>query len=336
MHSNLPDGLIDVTNIKHAKELMHDIVDNLQKKLEAGIELPIKFLPEINDKLFGLKRKTLVTIGGRPSNGKSVFCLQLARSLAESDLKVHFFSLEMTRESCVERLLADIMSVNSRDIQNGQVLNRKDFHQRMSQVNDILNKVQLTFSDSIGKNISEVEQVIKNMKGIDVVIIDYLQMCKGIGMQKREAIGEYVKRLRVLAIQKNVCIVLGSQINRGGGDGTMPTMNDLKSSGEIEEVSDQIIILHYPYFYSKDENEKGDYMIMVEKNRSGETFVKKCGFIPEYSRIVEVESWRKERESKPKPKPTVNKPDPKPAEVPEVQQFNRGFKTAHQISLSTT
>ena len=279
--------LFDVGNIQQAKEIYMDVCELLEARSLKKEELPLNFIPPVSAMINGLTRGELVVVGARPSNGKSIFCLQVGLSLALAGAKVHFCSLEMNKITCGERLISNLAKVNTIDLQTGKALALY----KSNPVNAItlgynhLVDANFTFSDAIGFTWEEIETLCEGMKNIDVLIIDYIQMISAQDRLKKETIDEYIKKLRVMAQKKKICVVLASQINRAGATAAMPQMHELKQTGCLEEVADKVFLLHYNYFYTKDINELNKYEIILEKNRQGRTFKHECKICPEFSLI---------------------------------------------------
>jgi replicative DNA helicase len=193
----------------------------------------------------------------------------------------------MTKQSCGDRILSNLTGIDGLKVLSGDLTGEKNAHARIAAGYNKIIDANLTFSDAIGFSWQEIDYLVDNMKGIDILIIDYIQMVAGQGQMRKEAIDDYIKKLRAVAVRKNICVVIASQINRGGADGTMPQMKDLKSTGCLEEIADKVILLHYNYFYTKAEDEYNQYEVLLEKNRQGMTMAKKCVIYPELCKIGE-------------------------------------------------
>ena len=279
--------------ISHPGDLMPDIVTNLLDKYGKPKELSINFLPELDKKIWGLHRGTMVVVGGRTSMGKSVFVSNMGLSFALQGKKCVLFSLEMTSENCTMRMMNNYCSIDN--WANIAGMSGEDYGKHSQSINEFQGKMKdadLMIVESYGKTFSEIFDVIETMDSdVDVVMIDYIQMIKSTGKSDKQAIDEYLKKLRAYAIQKNFCAVVVSQINRATYDGkkvSPPELWELKSTGALEEIADIAILLHWHWHYDQEgDYEKNDYWIRVAKNREGRTGVFHCRFEPEFSRICE-------------------------------------------------
>jgi len=208
---------------------------------------------------------------------------------AKQHKKILFFSLEMTKQTIMERIISLECRIDNFLLFTGQIINKPDEQKKIAELNDIVKNINFVVSDTIGKTFDEIFKIMEEMDtDIDAVFIDYIQMIRNIGATKKEAIDDYIKKLREFAIRKNFCAVVASQINRGTHNSakiTSPNLWELKSSGDLEEHSDMVILLHYPGQY--DEAEGKRYFLNVAKNRDGRTGEIECTFEAKHGRISE-------------------------------------------------
>lgn len=249
------------------------------EKLSGKPELSIESLPSLNRMLFGLERKKLVVIGARPSEGKSSFCVYLAYELSKT-YKVLFLSLEMTEEEAMFRLFCHAQRISNLDLYTGMKLS---YSGKLEQFKKDIQERRLIITEERGKNWKEVDGIMETFleDKPDIIFLDYLQYIQGQGTQKKMiAIEEYIKNFRELAIANNICVVLASQISRANiADNKEPTMEGLKGTGEIEQVADKVILLHYPCKHNHDRN-INDFKIIVAKNKNGMTGYVNVKFLP--------------------------------------------------------
>jgi len=284
------------SQVSHPADLIKDRWEAIKRRWGQKKDLSISFLPDLDNKIWGLKRKSLVVIAGRPSMGKSTLMLQMAYTFALEGKKVYFFSLEMTKEECIDRLICNCCNIDNYLIHTGQV-NNEDVNGKIIEFQKVLENINLMIIESWGKSFNEILEIMDNFQEPDAIFIDYVNMIKQGLHSKKDAIDEYIKDVRRLALNKNFCAILGAQINREvhrnqepGKDVPTPNMWNLKETGNLEEHSDLVLILHWPHYYrflkegyySDDERE---YFIKVAKNRSGRTGIFDCDFLPEYYRI---------------------------------------------------
>lgn len=280
-------------NIRLVRDVMHEVNDRAKERQSKGIEFSLSGISrDLNNLTYGLQRGKLTIIGGRPSNGKTAVMIDIAYNLVEQGKKVAFISLEMDCIDIVERLMSRKFCINNRKFLDGTAPDEL-YAKYGSELNKSYEQyANMVITQNIGFTFKQLEQTVKEtLKTYDVIIVDYLQMIKGSATAK-ENMEEYLKNLRLLALETNKVIVLGSQINRAGTSGEvkekLPTMAELKGSGAIEEVADAIILCHWQYFYTKTPDDKNKYLLIVAKNRvTGLTGYVPLTFTPEFYRFSE-------------------------------------------------
>ena len=235
-------------------------------------EIPIKTLPELNKKLWGLHSKKLTIIGARTSQGKSALALQLAWDVASQGIPTLFLSLEMYEEDIIERLFCLVKRVDNYELLRGNFsLYQKDWED----FETALTTVPLVITDMLGKSWSEVNVYLQALTvKPKVIFIDHLQEARSALLKnQKEIIEEYLKKFRLMAIRDNFSLVICSQVNRSSqenGTGSEPQLHNLKASGFIEEGADIILLLHWPWHYTKT-GDKNKFSLNVAKNRNGRT-----------------------------------------------------------------
>lgn len=248
-------------------------------------KLAIKVLPSgfySLDKNYMLLKELegeLIIVGGRPSQGKSAFMFQLALSVSESR-PVHVFSLEMSQESIVRRLISQLTGRPIVEIQNGWV-----DRITLEEAKETLKKYKYHIDDTSGISAAEVcdraRSYAKRNK-TRLVIIDYLQLLRTEkGHSKDSEIGEITKQLKSLARDLQCPVIVGSQLNRqcetrGASTGNYkPVLSDLRESGNIEQDADIILAVHRESRYTKLRPGEADILILKNRNGSiGETIMK--------------------------------------------------------------
>ena len=280
--------------ITHPIDILDERLTEINQRWGRGKELSIDFLPTLDNKIWGLQKQKLVVIGGRPSQGKSSLMLMMAYSFARQGKRVMFFSLEMSNKVCLDRLLACNCEIDNYMINTGKLGQLGDMYdERIKYFRNEAKNINLALIESWGKTFDQIFAGINSVKDSpDAVFLDYINMVKQSGKSKRDAIDEYIKKLREYAMDKDFCAIIGCQINRDvhkTKDGTthIPNMWNLKEAGELEEHTDVGLLLHYPFHYSRDSEDLGKYYINVAKNREGKTGVFECVFEPEFYKFKE-------------------------------------------------
>jgi len=251
--------------------------------------LPIKSLPSLNNKLWGLK-VGLTVIGARTSIGKSSIALQMASDLALQGKRVLFLSLEMTVDSMVERLFCNLYEVDNYSLLTGKLKMDAELAKKWFSFKEKLQEAPLILTCGIGMTCDEVNQIIEHLEEKpDAIFIDYIQAVRA-SRNEREALNEYIRHFRGLCIQNKIAGVMCSQANRQtfDDDNKEPLLSNLKSTGFLEEHSDCVILLHWAHFYdnSKPENE---YKVIIAKQRNGRTGSHMVYYKPECYKFFDFE-----------------------------------------------
>ena len=248
-------------------------------------EIQIPFLPSLSDRLYGLRRKQLLTVGARTSMGKSCFALQLAYHCAKQGFKTYFFSLEMSDEELLERLFCQVAMIPNHDLYTSP----QKYEKQAEEFQSFLKDIPLLVTYKIGDTTTDLNNVLQDLPNPDVVIVDYIQAIKHLSSDRLSIVNDYILQFRELCVKKGFAGVLVSQINRVAMEDKdrKPQLWLLKSSGVLEEHSDAVVLLHYPFFYSGDIGKINDYEVIIAKNRNGMIGTIKAQFEPQYYLITE-------------------------------------------------
>lgn len=267
----------------HISQPIIEIVKDIEKIKESdgkllGIPSGLNTLDKI---IQGWQDSDLIILAARPSIGKSAMALKFGRFAADSGYSVCLFSLEMSIKKLCVRILAQDIDYTPTEIRSGKVNNWEQIEQSLFKYE----KIPFYIDDTAGMRISELKSKCRNVKlkfGIDLIIIDYLQLMLGEkGKSNREAeISEISRGLKLIAKELDVPIIALSQLNReverGGGD-KKPQLHNLRESGAIEQDADIVMFLYRPEVYGIDTiNDsgfaidcKGWGQILIAKNRDG-------------------------------------------------------------------
>jgi len=240
----------------------------------------------------GLQPSDLVIVAGRPSMGKTAFALNLAQNAAIDGKKtVCIFSLEMSREQLVQRMLCSNSGVNMQNVRTGTVTDAELM--RIAESLDPLSKANIYIDDSAGCGVAEIRSKCRRLKtkvGLDMVVIDYLQLMQTSGKHDNRVleISETTRKLKILARELNIPIILLSQLSRGPEQRTdhRPIMADLRESGAIEQDADVIILLYRPAVY--DQSDDNTTEVIVAKHRNGPTATVKLAWISDKARFEDM------------------------------------------------
>lgn len=252
---------------------------------------------ELDKKTAGLQKSDLILIAARPSMGKTAFVLNLAEYIAlHSKKTIAIFSLEMSKEQVVKRMFAINAHVDSQKIRTGD-LESEEWERLVASVKRIGN-ARMVIDDTSGVTVSEIRSKCRKLKaahGLDLVIIDYLQLMSG-GSGRRndnrqQEITEISRSLKVMARELNVPVVALSQLSRAVEQrpDKKPMLSDLRESGAIEQDADIVMFLYRDEYYNLDTEEKGVAEINIAKQRNGPTGLVKLAWLSKYTKFGNLE-----------------------------------------------
>jgi len=247
-----------------------------KKQLVTGVETGFT---DLDEKTSGFQPSDLIIIAGRPSMGKTAFCLNIAQHAATmNQVATVVFSLEMSKEQLALRMLCSEARVDNHKLRSG-FLSEKDWG-RLTMAADRLAKASLFIDDTPGMSVFEMRAKARRLKaehGLGMIIVDYLQLMSGSKSRsdsREQEISEISRSLKALAKELNVPVLALSQLNRRLEDRTdkRPYMADLRESGAIEQDADVILFIYRDEVYHPDSEEtKGTAEIIIGKQRNGPT-----------------------------------------------------------------
>ncbi len=268
------------TRIKEMLWPTMERIETLQKSGKAITGVPSGFA-ELDDMTTGFQPSDLVIVAARPSMGKTAFCLNIATHAAVEGNGVAVFSLEMSKESLVQRMLTAEARVNSQAVRRGEL---KDFDfTRLARAAGILQSCPIWIDDTPALTLLEMRSKARRLKvesDVKMVIVDYLQLMRSPEHSENrvQEISDISRSLKALARELEVPVVALSQLSRAseqrGGD-RKPILSDLRDSGAIEQDADIVIFIHRPEMYAKDDadgnSNAGLAEVIVAKHRNGPT-----------------------------------------------------------------
>jgi len=276
------------------------VVLNALDKIEAASKnagsvtgIPTGFL-DLDYKTAGLQPSDLILIAARPSMGKTAFVLNIAQHVAfKANKSVAIFSLEMSKEQLANRLFALEAQVDAQSLRTG---NLKDSDwEKLIESAGIIGKSKLMIDDTPGISISELRSKCRKMKlehGLDLIIIDYLQLMTGrVGGRsesRQQEISEISRALKGVARELNVPVVALSQLSRAVEQRPdhRPMMSDLRESGAIEQDADVVMFIYRDDYYNKDTELKNVAEIIIAKQRNGAIGTINLTWLPQYTKFA--------------------------------------------------
>lgn len=253
--------------------------------------------PTFDHKLWGFKRWDLVILAARPSMGKTALALNFAQNVAKKWRNVAIFSLEMSKEQLTDRLIAAAMGVDSWKLHKGHLSN--DEFSRMGDALEVLSKSKIYLDDSpAGEWLTSIKSKARRLKmesGLDLVIIDYLQlMSNGNSMNRVQEVSDISRGLKALARELDVPVVALSQLSRAveWRPDKRPVMSDLRESGSIEQDADIILMLYRDDYYNEISETPNITNVFIRKNRNGPTGQVDLKFEKSQQKFIEQELTR--------------------------------------------
>lgn len=260
--------------LHHVKEVILETYDRLKKISSADkrdfLGMPTGF-SELDRYISGLNRSDLILLAARPAMGKSAFALNIAQNVARAGGRVAFFSLEMTREQNVSRMLSAQARIENTKLRTGELA--ADEWVRLAEAADTLSKSALYFDDTSGITVPEIKARCRRLRDLDLVVIDYLQlMSSGRRIENRvQEVSEITRSLKIMAKDLDVPVITLSQLSRGteSRTGHRPQLSDLRESGSIEQDADIVMFLYREDYYEQNEENHNQATCIVGKNRHG-------------------------------------------------------------------
>ncbi len=260
---------------------VHEAWDRIEalSKREDGIRGVPSGFTELDNLLSGFHPSDLVILAARPSVGKTSFALDIARNAAvRHNVPVGIFSLEMSSEQIIDRMLAAESFVNSWKLRTGQVNNEEDFS-RIRDALETLSKAPIFIDDKPGNNILAMRAVARRLKrerGIGMLIVDYLQLMSPTTTKASDSMVQQVteisRSLKGLARELEVPVIALSQLSRAVEQrGGKPRLSDLRDSGSIEQDADVVMFIHREDKANRESDRTGIAEILIEKHRNGPT-----------------------------------------------------------------
>ena len=278
-----------------------DLLNSPDKELYKGVPTGIG---ELDNTITGLNRSDLILLAARPGMGKTSFALNIMRHAAVTAQKrVAFFSLEMTKEQLVSRLLSTEALVGGTKLRTGELSEGEWV--RLIEAGEVLSKAQMYFDDSSGITVPEMKAKLRRLRDVDLVIIDYLQLMSGSKRTKGnrvQEISEITRNLKIMAKELNIPVIALSQLSRASEQRTAhrPVLSDLRDSGSIEQDADIVLFLYREGYYAGGEGQPDDSVdhnsgeVIVAKNRHGESRTIPLHWQGEFMRFTSQEVLRSE------------------------------------------
>jgi len=289
------------------KELLWPAMERIESLREGG---PLTGVPsgftELDGMTLGFQPSDLVIIAARPSMGKTAFVLNVAQYAAvERNIPTAIFSLEMSKESLVMRMLASEGYIDAQRLRSGKLTSQD--HSNLAKAAALLGQAPIWIDDSPGLSLLEIRSRARRLKSqhdLKMIIVDYLQLVTGPpGVESRQQeISQISRSLKILAKELQVPVLALSQLSRAPeqrtGENKRPQLSDLRESGAIEQDADLVMFIYRPEFYERAVDEQGNpnktsdgipleglAEIIVGKQRNGPTGIARLNFRKQFTRF---------------------------------------------------
>jgi replicative DNA helicase len=267
-----PSSIVKVTN-----KVVDQIVFNAQNGGNlTGKQTGWRFLDKY---IGGYNEGDLIVVAGRPGMGKTAIALTLTKEFAQIGGKALFISLEMSNEQLAKRYISLIGDIANWKIRNGQLRENE-----ILQVCDIANSQTIEFfiDDDVDSRIGQIKakaKLHKSTKGLNLLVIDYIQLIKGTKTNREQEIAEISRTLKLLAKELKITVMILAQLSRKSEERAdkRPMLSDLRESGAIEQDADIVMFPFRPMYYEQEKPEMEEAELIIAKNRNGE-----CVTIPTY------------------------------------------------------
>jgi len=267
-----PESIVKVTN-----KVVDQIVENSQNGgALTGKQTGWKYLDKY---IGGYNEGDLIVVAGRPGMGKTAIALTLTKDFAMYNHKALFLSLEMSNEQLAKRYLSLIGNIENWKIRNGR-LERIEIENVINVANN--QSIEFYIDDDVDTSLAQIKakaKLHKSRKGLDLLVIDYIQLIKGTKANREQEIAEISRGLKLLAKELKITVIVLAQLSRKSEERAdkRPMLSDLRESGAIEQDADIVMFPFRPAYYEQEKPDVEEAELIIAKNRNGE-----CCTIPTY------------------------------------------------------
>jgi replicative DNA helicase len=282
-------------NIKDVLVQTYDNIEMLHNRKGEVTGIPTGFT-ELDRMTSGFQRSDFIIVAARPSVGKTAFALNIAQNVAtKANENVAIFSLEMSAQQLVMRMLCAEGNINAQNLRTGK-LTPEDWG-KLTMAMGSLSNAGIYIDDTPSIRVSDIRAKCRRLKqesGLGMVVIDYLQLIQGSGRNRenrQQEVSEISRSLKALARELEVPVIALSQLSRSveQRQDKRPMMSDIRESGSIEQDADIVAFLYRDDYYNKDSENKNIIEIIIAKQRNGPVGTVQLAFIKEYNKFVNLE-----------------------------------------------
>ena len=285
------------THIRDALMQVYDHLHELNTNKEATQGVATGF-SGLDGVLAGMGKSDLIIVGARPGMGKTSFVLNVGTNVARATGKaVCIFSLEMSAEQLVTRVVSSEAMIDSHKLRTGE-LAPEDWD-ALAHTSEWLSKCNILIDDTAGITVMGMKSKLRRVENLGLVVIDYLQLMQSDRKSDNRAqeVSEISRSIKLMAKELNVPVVCCAQLNRAAEKNSdkRPMLSDLRDSGSIEQDADAVLFLYRSEYYQKDDDNNGEpppeantAEVIVAKNRHGSTNTVKVGWIGKYTKFRSI------------------------------------------------
>ena len=289
-------GLVPVSSV------VHTVFDNLSEAAASGSAIPglSTGLPDLDRVTLGLNRSELILVAARPGMGKTSIALNMALHAALNERQtVAIFSLEMSREQLVMRLLSRAALVPSQNLLTGQLSAQQ--WKDITTAAQALSATDIRIDDNPTLTVSDMNAQCRRVPNLGLVVVDYLQLMQSAGSghswsneSRTQAVSDISRMFKIMAKELAVPVVCLSQLSRANESrqDKRPMLSDLRESGAIEQDADVVIGLYRDGYYNKESENPNLAEAIILKNRKGQTGTVELLWLPEYTSFSMLEKRR--------------------------------------------
>ncbi len=291
----------DTRHFRHIRDVLRNVLEDLHNLADSdgamqGTPTGFSGLDRI---LVGMGDSDLILVGARPGMGKTSFTLNIASNVAIASKKtVCIFSLEMSAEQLVSRMISSEAMVNSHNLRSGQ-LSSEDW-KKIADTAAKLSATNILIDDTSGMTVTAMKSKLRRVENLGLVAIDYLQLMESERHSDNRAleVGDISRGLKLMAKDLRVPVICCAQLSRGPESRTdkRPQLSDLRDSGAIEQDADVVMFLYRDEYYKTDrapDDKEGNVAeVIIQKNRHGSTGNVKMGWIGSYTKFLTLDDTR--------------------------------------------
>ena len=288
-------------SLEHVGTILLKVFDRLTELSESGSEISgiSTGLRDLDKFISGLNKTDLMLLAARPGMGKTSMALNIALSVAKKYPKrtVAFFSLEMSKQQLVTRLISNESFIDNKKLTTGRLT--VDEWSKIGIASAALSQTDLRVDDNPSITVAEMNAKCRRIDDLALVVIDYLQLMTSAGTKsyggenRQQVVSDISRSLKIMAKELNVPVLCLSQLSRAneGRQDKRPMLSDLRESGAIEQDADEVLFLYREDYYNKDTEKQNVAECIVAKNRHGETGTVELQWLPQFTTFADRE-WR--------------------------------------------